>query len=68
MSESKGPWIEIWETCKACGGTGRNSKATHPMDSACMVCRQIDGPKMGKVSRMITFPGFHDIMHGRKDK
>ena len=59
MSEVNGPWIEIWELCEVCNGTGRNPKA----DSACPKCGQAEGERKGKVKKMITFPEFHDIMH-----
>ncbi len=32
MNEDKGPWIEIWEECELCHGTGRDPQATHPSE------------------------------------
>ena len=62
MSDNGGPWIEIWEECDFCKGTGSNPEA-HQMDSPCPKCMKPDEGKKGKVGKMITFPEFHDIMH-----
>lgn len=63
MSGSKGPWIEIWEECDQCDGTGIYPKAGGQKDNACPKCHQYEGPRKGKIRKMITFPEFHDIMH-----
>ena len=59
MGEANGPWIEIWEVCRVCNGTGHDPKA----NSVCKNCGGVDGERKGKVKKMITFPEFHDIMH-----
>ena len=40
MDEAEGPWIEIWEVCEVCNGTGRDPKAAN---TVCPKCHQMEG-------------------------
>ena len=65
MSGSKGPWIEIWEECDQCDGTGIYPKAGGQRIMPARSAIKYQGPRKGKIRKMITFPEFHDIMHHR---
>ena len=58
VDQTPGPWVEIWEQCEHCGGTGVEPQ-THPgMREACTA-----GCNRGKSRKLVTVKEFHDLLH-----
>ena len=57
-----GPWVEIWEQCEHCGGTGVEPQTHIGMREACIArCTS------GKARKLITVKEFHDLLHASKE-
>lgn len=61
-SQKPGPWVEIWEQCEHCGGTGIELQTHVGLREACHA-----GCSDGKLRKLITVKEFHDLLHGSKE-
>ena len=58
MERRLGPWVEIWELCERCDGTGIEPQTHIGMREACTA-----GCAGGKKRKMITLAEFRDLVH-----
>jgi hypothetical protein len=60
--QKPGPWVEIWEQCEHCNGTGIEPETFHGLREGCTArCNN------GKSRKLFTFEEFHDLLHVSKE-
>jgi hypothetical protein len=60
--QKPGPWVEIWDQCDRCGGSGIEPQEHVGLREACRA-----GCTGGLLRKLVTVKEFHELLHASKE-